>query len=560
MLERLMIENLALIEKLDLELSNGFNVLTGETGAGKSIIIDGINLVLGSRGSRELISYGKQKCRVEAVFNAADSPDVLKALEDLQLGSEDGELTIMRELSVNGKSLCRINGEVVPLSALKSVTDLLVDVHGQHEHQSLLDERNHLGVIDAYSYETIRPLIDRVNAVFGEYSTVISRLNSGFLSETDRERRIDILKYQINEIEKADLKPDEEKAIKEELNLLTNAERIVTRLNSASSELNSENGAVSLLKKAVDDLSDISELSSRYGDICTRLSDLYYEIEDAAYSIRDMTFDLDFDPKRIDALEMRLDEIDSLKHKYGRTVSEVLEFAEAAKRELDELTGNEALRESLQKKKEELIKEYRLAAEELSKARKLSAGSLCSLAETELKALGMKKARLSAEFSLIDDEPHENGSDNVSLLLSANEGEPLKPLSKVASGGELSRSMLALKTVITEADGIPTLRFDEVDTGISGTTANTVGLRMKHIARRHQVLCVTHLPQIAAFADSHYVVSKHEDSGKTVTTVRRLEPDERPYELARIMGAEGDVSAAALHASELIKKAGSADY
>lgn len=559
MLERLIIENVALIEKLDLELGLGFTVLTGETGAGKSIIIDGINLVLGGRGSKELISYGKQKCRVEAVFGIDELPQVSEKLREMELDSDDGSLTVMRELSVNGKSLCRVNGVVIPLSSLKPITDLLVDVHGQHEHQSLLDEKNHLGVIDAYSFDTIDPLIREVDGVYSDYVSVCAKLNSGFLSAAERERRIDVLNYQINEIESANIKPGEENDIKEELNVLSNAEKIVMSTSLASEKLNSENGAAGLLKRAADELSSISGFSSKLNEVWSRINDLSYELEDAAYSVRDMSEEVEFDPKRIDELETRLDALDTLKHKYGPTLTDVLDFLNKAQRELDDLTGDEAAREELEKKKAELLKQYRLSAEKLTEARKASGDKLCMLAEKELKELGMKKARLSAEFEIIDDEPHEGGSDAVRLLLSANEGEPLKPLSKVASGGELSRIMLALKTVITEADGIPTLIFDEVDSGISGITANTVGLRMKRIAGRHQVLCVTHLPQIAAFANEHYFVSKHEENGRTVTSVKKLDRYERAAELARIMGAEDGSSFAASHAEELIRRAEKAE-
>lgn len=559
MLERLIIENIALIDKLDLELDEGFTVLTGETGAGKSIIIDGLNLVLGGRGSRELITYGEQKCRVEAVFDVSDKPKVIKKLEELGIDSDEGCLTITRELNVSGKSIARVNGVLLPLAGLKPITDMLVDVHGQHEHQSLLDDSNHLKVIDAYMSCKILPILESVNAVYDEYSAVVAKLNAGFISEAERERRIDILKYQINEIESAGLSKNEEADIKEKLNILTNAERISRGLNTASAALSGDGGAVGLLKDAVDELSGIASFSTQYDELFSRLNDIYYEIEDAAYSLRDLKLDADYDPKSIDELETRLDVIDGLKHKYGNDAEEILAFAQKAKAELEQLTGGAALREELERRKKELLIKYRENAERLTNIRKTSAQKLCSLAEEQLKALGMKKAGFGAEFSIIDDEPHRDGSDSVSLLLSANEGEPMKPLSKIASGGELSRIMLALKTVITDADEIPTLIFDEVDTGISGTTANTVGLRMKKIAQKHQVLCVTHLPQIAAFADSHYFVSKHEKGGRTVTSVIRLSDEERPAELARIMGAEDDSGAAVSHAAELIKKAQKAE-
>ena len=334
MLERLMIENVALIEKLDLEPGPGFTVFTGETGAGKSIIIDGIDLALGGRGSRELISYGSNKCRVEAVFGIADKPEVRAKLCELGIENDGSELFVSRELSAAGKSLCRVNGVMLPLNVLKQMTDLLVDVHGQHEHQSLLDERNHLGVIDAYGEARIAPQKAAVAAVFGEYTRVSARLASGFLSEAERERRIDILNYQLNEIESARLSADEEQKIKEELDILTNAEKISDSLGSASHLLNGESGAVSLLKEAVDDLGAISGFSQRYAEVFSKLNDLYYELEDSAYSVRDMQLDADFDPRRIDVLETRLDAIENLKHKYGKTVAEVLEFAENARREL----------------------------------------------------------------------------------------------------------------------------------------------------------------------------------------------------------------------------------
>lgn len=559
MLERLIIENVALIDRLDLELGRGFTVLTGETGAGKSIIIDGIELVLGGRGSRELITHGKQKCRAEAVFDIGGEPQAQKALEELGIEAEDGVVTVMRELNVNGKSTARVNGVLLPVAMLKTLTGCLADIHGQHEHQSLLDDKNHLGVIDAYGEKSIAPAAARTAELYGRYAAVRQKLNAGFMSEAERERRIDILKYQINEIESASPKAGEEESIKEELTLLTNAERIADALSEAGGALGGEPGAVSLLKQAADALSGVAGFSKQYEELSGRLLDLYYEVEDASYTVRDLRLSAEFDPKRIDELEGRLDVLDGLKHKYGRTVGEVLEFAAAARRELDSLTSGAEQREKLQAEKAALEAEYFSAAAELTDARKKAAGELCALAREQLTALGMKKARISAEFSAPESpEPRENGMDEVRLLLSANEGEPLKSLSKVASGGELSRIMLALKTVITDADGIPTLIFDEVDTGISGAAANTVGLRMKHIAARHQVLCVTHLPQIAAFADTHFAVSKHEEDGRTVTRVKRLEGAERPAELARIMGAEGDISAAVSHAEELIKKASEA--
>ena len=554
MLERLIIENIALIERLELELGPGFTVLTGETGAGKSIVIDSVNLVLGGRANKELISYGKQRARVEAFFGVADMPEVLNKLAALSIEPDDGVIVISREINIQGKSVCRVCGEVVQLAVLKQITAMLVDVHGQHEHQSLLDEKTHLDVIDAYRDERISPLKAQTAAIYSDYADVVSKLNSGFMSEAERERRIDILKYQINEIEAAMLKPDEEKTINEELKLLTNAEKISKNINVCISVLSGEHGLESI-KSAADALNEVADYSSDYSEYAKRLNDLYYELEDIAYSVRGLRFNVEYDPKRIDALEQRLDTIDGLKHKYGKTIEEVLAFLAVAVSELDMLTGSEEKRERLMKERDNLRQRYFAAAQELTAARKLCAEALCKKAAEELEALGMKKAGLGVEFGTIDGEPHEFGVDTAELLLSANEGEPLKPLSKVASGGELSRIMLALKTVITEADGIPTLIFDEVDTGISGNTANIVGLRIKRIAAAHQVLCVTHLPQIAAFANEHFLVKKGLSDGRTHTSLSKLNDNERVSELARIMGADGESEAAKQHALELINKA-----
>jgi len=554
MLERLIIENIALIERLELELGPGFTVLTGETGAGKSIIIDSVNLVLGGRASRELISYGKQKARVEAFFNVAGQKKVLSKLAELELEAEDGMLVISREITIQGKSVCRLCGEVVQLAVLKQITDLLVDVHGQHEHQSLLDEQRHIEVIDAYGAAEIEPLKEKVASIYQSYAEVRAALNSGFMSETERERRIDILNYQINEITAAALKPDEEQKINEELKLLTNAERITKGINTCMDSLSGE-GVLDGVKKAADALNTVAEYAAQYKDAASRLNDLYYELEDVAYTVRDIGLDVDFDPRRIDKLEMRLDVIDSLKHKYGRTIEEVLSFEAEAEAELSRLLGSAEERERLLKEQDELLKKYFDEAKKLTEARRKTALKLCANAEQELRALGMKNARLGAELSRMDNEPHPQGMDQIALQLSANAGEPLKALAKVASGGELSRIMLALKTVITDADGIPTLIFDEVDTGISGSTANVVGLRMKRIAGVHQVLCVTHLPQIAAFADTHYLVEKSTANDRTSTHLTQLDDNARTAELARIMGSDSGSEAALSHARELIENA-----
>ena len=562
MLSRLIINNIALIDKLEVELSPGFNVLTGETGAGKSIIIDSVNLILGERGSKELISTGSQKARVEGFFdvsglevNTSDENDLFSQLDALGIDISEGELIIVREITAAGKSLCRVNGEIVTLNTLRSITDRLVDVHGQHEHQSLLEPKRHIGILDAFGGAQIASALADTASIYSEYKSVENRLNAGFVSEAERERRIDILGYQINEIDSADPRVEEESAIEEELKLLSNAERINSSLASGGEMLSGDGGALSSLRSLIRSISSISDLSSQYSELHQRIESAFYELEDASYQLRDMQLSYEYSPERLNELENRLDLLNSLKRKYGSSIEAVIRFREEAQRELDELTGAEEMRAKLGLEREKLIKAYAQAAEKLSELRRKTAQVLKEGVNSELRVLGMEKAVFDIEIETEFSELHPSGSDSVEFLLSANAGEPLKPLSKVASGGELSRIMLAVKTVCAGIDGTSTLIFDEVDTGISGLTAVKVGERLSLVSKQKQVLSVTHLPQIAAFADCHLLVEKHTDGERTHTTLRELDSTERRAELARIMGAAGSHESALSYASEMLESA-----
>lgn len=555
MLERIIIRNIALIETLDMTLNNGLNVLTGETGAGKSIIIDGVNLILGERANKEIISTGKPKARVEAFFDIKNNEAVIKTLREAGIEAEDGSMAIVREITAAGKSFCRINGEIVSLAMLKSVADSLVDVHGQHEHQSLLNPQKHTGVVDSYGEADILPLRQRVNSLYSRYVKLNSELNSGFLSESERERRLDVLSYQIREIDGAKLTENEESAINEELLLLSNSERINSALEKSGELISGDGGALENLRLAASAMGNISELSSQYAQLHTKLEGLFYELEDAAYELRDIRLNYEYDPERLNALENRLDIINSLKRKYGGSVSAALEFKAEAEKELSEIKGSEERREQLFKARLQTEAEYKAAAYELTEKRKASASRLERAVCGQLKDLGMEKAKFAVKFYEPDGGIHPNGVDNAEFLLSANPGEPLRPLAKVASGGELSRIMLALKTAGAEADGIETLIFDEIDSGISGRTAVAAGEKMADVAKTRQVLCITHLPQIAAFADCHFLVKKISSSEKTETVVNSLPEEERRSELARIMGSVNPGDAAVKYAGELIKSA-----
>ena len=552
MLERLIIKNIALISSLDIELGGGLNVLTGETGAGKSIIIDSVNLVLGERASKDLIAVNQQKARVEALFSIKNNDTVKSLLNDNGLLSEDDELILMREITASGKSLCRINGEVVPLATLHLIADSLVDVHGQHTHQSLLDPKKHMHMVDEFNASEIIPVRNKVAELYRAYTEVERKLNSGFVSAEERERRIDILAYQINEIETAHLYAGEEEEITAELAVLSNAERISSSLDIASDIISGDRGSLGSVRKAADALSRISDISAVYSDIYERINSLYYELEDASYQLRDLSLSFEFSPERLNELENRMDYLNSLKRKYGGSIEAVLEFMQNCKTELEELSSSDEIRERLIKELARLKSEYFEASARLTALRNQAAQALSENVTKQLHELGMANAQFTYVNNVSDEKLHINGSDSIEFMFSANAGEPCKPLAKVASGGELSRIMLAIKTVCADADAIPTLIFDEIDSGISGVTAIKVGEKMARIAASHQVLCITHLPQIAAYADSHFLVEKTMKNGETHSSLRQLGDEERRTELARIMGSVNADESAVKYAQELI--------
>ena len=550
MLIRLSIKNVALIERLNIEFDNGFNVLTGETGAGKSIIIDAVNLALGERASKELIKSGADKASVEAEFDISRVPAVRHAMLENELDPDDG-LTISREISASGKNVCRINGTLVNLATLKQITDMLVDVHGQHEHQSLLSQNKHISFLDSYCHEEIDSLKTMVKGLYVEYRTAKDALLGGFSSEDERAREMDILRYQINEIEKAALTDNEEASLNEEKGVLMNAERIMTALQESCEALTGEGGAIDLVRTASGSMGDIAGLSSEYNDAAKRLEEAYYAVQDIGYALRDMRNSFEFEPARIDEIQQRLEVYSSIKKKYGPAIDDVDAFLANAKARLEELENAGQKREQLEQSLNEITERYIQAASKLTAARKAAAVTLQDELLGQLKDLGMEKARFEVGFECLDSFG-ANGMDKVEFTMSANPGEGLKPLEKVASGGEMSRIMLAFKAIAARADSIPTLIFDEIDTGISGRIASVVGGKMVNISDSHQVLCVTHLPQIAALADAHFMVEKSDDGEHTKTDMRRLSLEERYSYLARMMDGAENSTLAYDHARELI--------
>ena len=558
MLQSLYLENIALIEKLGIELFPGFNVLTGETGAGKSIIIDAVNFVLGERTSRDLIRNGAARAKVEAVFNLNEGDAAFAALDALGIEYDGNELILSRELSAAGRNACRVNGTLVPVASLKSVSDTLVDIHGQHEHQALLDAENHISYLDAYCHAESLPIIEKIDAIVSRRNELMLKRNSGFSSEREREREMDMLRYQIEEIASANLEAGEEERLNAEKTVLLNAERIRTALETAHMALSGaeEGSALSAIDTARRSMRDIAALNKDYEALGDKIEELYYAAEDISFVLRDTSENVESDMQRLEEIEQRLKLISDLKRKYGRTVEDVIDFGKDAETKLNELENAEALAAELDAKLDKLKVEYNVAADELSKVRRAAGDRLKRDVLNELKDLGMAKAMFDVALSdASGGEPRKGGRETAEFMLSANPGEPLKPLEKVASGGELSRIMLCFKSIFADNDRVPTLIFDEIDTGISGRTAAVVGEKMLGIAKKHQVICVTHLAQIAALAEAHLMVRKYDDGKNTFVETRQLNEEEKVQRIAQMMDGESDSPSALTHARELIARA-----
>ena len=556
MLQRLIIHNVALIEKLDVEFFEGFNVMTGETGAGKSIIIDSVNLVIGERANRELIKHGADKATVQAIFTFNHNERVASLCESLGVEDAEDTLILSRELSSSGKNACRANGTLVTLTALKSLSDCLIDVHGQHEHQSLLDVQRHIDILDAFALEELREQKAIVAEQYAAHHATNKRMLKGFLSEQERMRRIDILKFQIGEINAARLEPGEDIILAEERLLLSNSEQIIRSIEEGYRCLTEEDGgALPNAKRASHSILNIASFSEQYESIHTRLENAYYDLEDISLSLRDAKNSFEYDPSRLDEIEKRLDIIQMLKRKYGASIEDILSFAKKCEEELFEIESEAELRERLEKERGEHLKTFRDAAGKLYLLRRKAADKFEKLVLEQLKDLGLQRANFSVQIEHDSEAISANGSDAIEFYLSTNAGEPLKPLSKVASGGEMSRIMLAFKTIVAAIDGIDTLIFDEIDTGISGRVASVVGEKMLSIAGSRQVVCVTHLPQIAAMADHHYLVKKSMAEESTTTSLILLDEQQRRHEVARIMGTSEESQLALEHAGELIRAA-----
>lgn len=553
MLNHLSVQNVAVIDKLEVSINGGVSVLTGETGAGKSIIIDSINMILGDRANKELVRFGEEKAVVQAVFEANAS--VLKILEENDIDIEDNQVIISRRVTRDGKSTARVNGTVVTLSLLRDIADCLINIHGQHDNQALLTPQKHINFLDDYA--DTASLIDEYRSIYEKTREIKKRIASLEMDEKEKMQKIDLLEYQLKEISSANLTIGEEEDLKEQRDIAANAEKIKSSVNEAYGNLYENDGAPSAydsLSIAAGALAEISELNPALKAVYNTVTEAVYSLEDAAHELRSFGDSVDFDEAALNEIEERLDLISKLKRKYGSSISEILEFYKNGKNELESIKMSDEMTLQLKGELAEAITELKKAGDSLSEARKKSAHELQQKIELSLAELNMEKARFCVQVEN-NGSFYENGMDKVEFLISTNPGEPLKTLVKIASGGELSRVMLAIKSILADSDEVDTLIFDEIDTGVSGNTALKIAKKLADIGKTKQVICITHLPQLTAAADTHYLISKNTDGPLASTTLTELDEKGREQELARIIDG-GDMSELALgHAREMLKNA-----
>ena len=551
MLVELNIKNFALIQELSVEFGAGFNILSGETGAGKSILIDTIDYVLGGKFSKDQIRYGEDKTMVEAVFSI-ENDEIYEVLDDLSIEKDD-MFIIRRETTLNGKSIIKVNNRSIVLSQLKKIREKLLDIHGQHQNQNLLNKGTHILYVDEFYHDKIKDLLNEYEELRRTYIENSEKINE-LKGNEDREKLADYIKFQIEDIEKANLKVNEEEDLKEEFNMLANAEKISNSLVRAYGYLNSSNEGISILEglsKVISELSLVENHSDVIREKKVQIEEAFYNLEDVTREIRDIGSEITYDEDRLAEINERIYSISLYKKKYGDSIKEILDNLKNLKEKYNELINSEEIINKLKEEQRKLEEKMKVIGEKLHNLRVEASEILEVNIKKELSYVGLEKAIIKIDVVLTENM-NSRGYDEVQFLVSANPGEPLKPLEKVLSGGELSRIMLALKCVFVDKDKIPTLIFDEIDTGISGTIGKRVGEKMYEVSIKHQVLCITHLPQIAALSDSHYFVSKEVLNGKTFTGIRMLNKDEKIKEIAKMVGGDEISDVTIENASEMV--------
>ncbi|MDN5707997.1 MAG: DNA repair protein RecN [Planococcus sp. (in: firmicutes)] len=554
MLRELDIRNFAIIDTLSVSFTEGMTVLTGETGAGKSIIIDAVHLLAGGRGSQEFIRHGAQKAEIEGLFHIeGEKHPVYKKLEDFGIQVSDGDVLLRRELNGKGKNVCRINGKLVTISILREVGAALIDIHGQHETQELMDEKQHLHLLDQFAGKLLTKAKEGYSHTFEKYTKLKREFASYNENEQQIAQRIDLLTFQLREIEEAQLVPGEEETLLEERKRLQNFTKIFESISQAHEAIQGESKGLDWVGNAMSELEHAAAVDEQFKEASESVAGAFYQLQDTSTEIKRILDQLEFDPERLNEIEQRLGLLQSLKRKYGASVEDMLLYQEEQADELDKLLNRDQRLRLDQEKLKELTEDLRIEAEELTMLRKQAAAKLSKAIMEQLKELHMGKASFSVEFNLLPKGKFDRfGQDSIAFHISTNVGEPLKPLTKVASGGELSRMMLALKTIFSKHQGITSIIFDEVDTGVSGRVAQAIAEKIAAIARHSQVLCISHLPQVAAMADQHLFIEKKVSKDRTTTSVKELAGRKRTEEMSRMLSGAEITELTLQHADELL--------
>lgn len=553
MLKNITIKNIALIRSVSIDLERGLNVLSGETGAGKSLIIDSISLLLGLKADKTLISSGEQEASVLAVFEISEDSPVCEYLQDMGI-DDPTTIMIFRKINTAGKNECKVNGIPFSLSMLKALSSKLLDLHGQFDHQSLLKPQNHIGILDRYIPDKIVLIKSDLEKLINERLTILDSLKEYAGSDQERAQTIDFLKYAINEIENSNIYEGEESELKDKRSKIINQEKILNHITSAINYIDSNNysNVENSISSAIGELNSISSLDENINSQLTRLESIKYDFSDIVYEINNIKNSYDFDPSYADEIEDRLEFIRLLKKKYGNSYNEIMDYLEKAKEKLEKLESSDEIINKLNIKKSDIEKSIFDLEDQLSIERQKNAKQFENAVLKELRDLGMGGSTFVVDFKKIDNRISINGYDDVEFLLSTNFGEPVKPLSKIISGGEMSRFMLGIKNITASLEKIDTMIFDEIDTGISGKMGRVTAEKLASISRDYQVICVSHLPQIAAMSDYNYFISKSKLNNRTETSVKQLDYDGKVREVARLSGGDENSNSSIMHAKDLI--------
>ncbi len=539
MITTIHIKNIGIIEDITIDFNQGLNVLTGETGAGKTLMIDSLAILAGGRFSKEMIRKGEEYSYVEACFFLPNHENAI-----------EGNVIISREISTNGRNMCKINGRMVTVNELKAFMKSVIDIHGQQDNQVILDRSSHLGYLDSFIGAEIKPLKEEYRKQYNQYCEINRLLAENYGDETEKERKLDLLKYQLKEIQVAGLKVGEEEELEEKHRKMMYAEKVMQNLAEANEALS--NQTIDSVNIAIRALEKIEEIDGNYAEKLVNLKNIYYEVQELTRDISSMQEEDEWDAREQEAVEERLDTLFSLKRKYGNSIEAVMEYAEKLEKQIEEIENMDEINQKRRKELVEIEKTLQQLADNMHEIREKYAKKLSHLVNQELSDLEMKQAQFTVEIKK-ESKYQKNGMDEVEFYICTNVGEEAKPLIKIASGGEMSRIMLAIKSVLAEIDRVPVLIFDEIDTGISGIAANAVGQKMKKIAKYHQVLCITHLANIAAKGDYNYYISKKVKENHTITQIEQLNEERTLQEIARI--ASGDVSKISIEHAQALRKA-----